>query len=200
MIGHNEPFEYLWLGKKKIDVSNVSQGRIDISSEIWNKTVLADYILTDKEMKPFKNIKDPTEKALAVINEQTRIKNRITKDMIERQGLYLIRQDFIVLKRRYSFVKACLEYIKRYLLRVKIFKTLNKKQYEAFEDWISIILTGKKKEDMERRKGILDLLDEMVQELEKKTNLNQEKCLELLQTSVGVIVEELTNSIQDPPA
>lgn len=200
MNGHNEPFKYLWLGNKKLDISNVSQGRIDIASEIWNTTIAEEITLNEKEQEQVKAVKDDYERATFAIALNTKKKNKQIKKMIEEIGLYLMRQDFIVLKRRYSFIKACLEYIKRYLLRVRLFKTLNKDQYEKFEDWISIILTGKKKEDIERQKGILDLLDEMVQELEKKTNLNPEKCLELLQTSVKGIVEELTNSIPDHQA
>jgi hypothetical protein len=198
MNGHNEPFKYLWLGKKKLDVSNVSQGRTDIATEKWNKTISEEYTLSTKEMEPFHKIKDPVEKAKAVIQEQTIIKNKITKKMIEDVGLYLMRQDFVVLNRRYSFIKACIEYIKRYLLSVRLFKTLNKTQYEAFEDWISELLTGKKKSDIELQKGVLDLLMEMVKDLEERTNQDQETCLKLLQISRGVIVEQLMNSIQDP--
>jgi hypothetical protein len=199
MNGHNEPF-YLWLGKKKLDVSNVSQGRIDIASEIYDDAINEDVPLTDKENKKVRLIKDDYERATAAIYIKTKNKNKQIKAMIEKVGLYLMRQDFIVLNRRYPFVKSCIEYIKRYLLSVRLFKTLTTDQYKEFEDWISIILTGKKKEDHERRKGILDLLEEMVKSLERKTRLNHEKCLELLQTSVEAIAEELTTSTQDHQA
>ena len=35
MNSHNEKKEYLYFGKTKIDISNVSYGRIVIASEMW---------------------------------------------------------------------------------------------------------------------------------------------------------------------
>ena len=75
-----------------------------------------------------------------------------------------------------------------------------KVDYEKFEDFVSFTLIGKKKAKLEREQGILELIDQMMVELEERTNLDHEKCLELLRTSAGVIAESLTNSTQDQPA
>ena len=168
MNSHNEKEEILILGKKKIDVSNIPYGRIEIASNVWNKTI-------SKE---------------GVTSKETRV-------MINSVGRYLIRQPFIVLLRRFSFWQSIQEYLKRLFITNKTLKLATKSQFEEFDSWVSYTMTGKKKEDLQRQEGILELLNTMVKELEAKTNLSQEKCLELLRTSAGVIVESLTTSTQD---
>ncbi len=168
MNSHNEEKKFLTFGKKKIDVSNIAYGRIVRAAEVWNETV-------KKEGVSVKRI----------------------QSMIETVGLYLIRQEFRVLHLRYSFFRSIIEYIKRLLLTKRHIRRSNKAEYEEFENWIYFNITGKKKESLERQKGILDLIEEMVVGLEKKTNLDLERCLELLQTSVGGIVEQLSTSTQD---
>ena len=169
MDNHNEEAKYLNFGKLSIDVSNVAYGRIVKASKIWNETINKEDLQADE------------------INEMT-----------ERVGLYLIRQEFIVLYRRYTLVKSIKEYIKRALLTVKIINRSTKAEYEEFQDWVYFTLTGKKKVSLETKNGILEIIENQINEITEQTNLNQEQCLELLQTLLREQLKPLTESIQDP--
>ncbi|MCP4986044.1 MAG: hypothetical protein GY928_08230 [Colwellia sp.] len=195
MNDHNEKKEYINIGKRKIDISNIPYGKIAISMDLWNEKCrereqeIAQYLEDNENEKQSK-----LEKDLGDIKARQVVEFQSLSDSI---GLELIRQPLTVLCRRYFFIKAFFCFIGRYLITQKTISRLNKKQYEEFDEWVYFTMTGKKKEDLLRQKGLLDLLTEMEIELESKTNLNLEQCLTLLQTSLGGIVEQLTHSTPD---
>lgn len=154
MDSHIEKEKLLTFGKKQIDVSNVSYGRVDKASRIWNKVVQKEDVTVDE------------------INK-----------MSESVGLYLIRQDFDVLLMRFTFFTAIKEYIKRSLLTSKVIRKSNKQEYEEFQDWVYFTLTGKKKEMLQTQADIMDQTVEFYQQMEKQ-GIKPSECLKLLQTLV----------------
>ena len=164
-----EEEKILTFGKKSIDVSNVSYGRIEYASKVWNET-LAKEGFTEKDIN----------------------------NMCERVGLYMIRQDFDVLRLRLPFLKAVKSFIKRYKLSIKHIKKSNKKEYEEFQGWVYFTLTGDKKKDLETDLKILKTARKVYTGMEKK-GLNPEQCSELLQTLLVDQAKELKSYTKDHP-
>ncbi len=195
MNSHNEKKEYLTFSKMKIDISNVPYGRIVIAMDLWNDKLREHEQQLEEFLNKNDDMDNPENKKLfGDLQAVQRVEFKSVSDNI---GLYLIRQPLQVLNRRYFFIKSRVEFIKRYFITEKKLNYLNKEQYEEFDEWVYFTMTGKKKEDLLRQKSMLDLLVQMSKELEEKINLTQEECAELLQTSLGGIVEGLTNSIRD---
>lgn len=169
MDSHNEDFKYLKLGKRTYEVSNIPAGKKHIARTQWNELVGKEGYTTEELF-----------------------------NLIEEIGIELVKQPLKVLLRRYFPLKAIYQYIKRLFLTKKYLKSLPEKDYEVFEDFVSLEIMGKKKATLERQKGIIEIIDGMLQSLEEKTSLDQSACLKLLQTSVEGTVEGLMNSIQDP--
>lgn len=167
-----EDKEYLTLGKYKLDVSNVPIGRKKIVRDIWNNTI-AEYR---------QEIADKDD-----ISEIESKYNQIIDDIYDIYGLYLIRQPFIVLNRRYPFLKALWQYVKRYLLSVKYINRCNEKDYEAFTEWVHLQITGTKKKEMEIQKSILTIQNKMV-EVSEKMNISLERLTELSLTLLDSMV------------
>lgn len=164
MNSHIEKENILTFGKKSIDVSNVSYGRIVKASTVWNKAVQDENITPEK------------------INK-----------MCDTVGLYLIRQDFSVLRLRFTFLTAIKEYIKRlFLNRYHINKSI-KTEYDEFQDWVYFQLTGKKKENLKTEADLMEQTISFYQAMEKK-GIKPDKCLELLQTLVLEQASELKTS------
>lgn len=161
-----EEKEYLKLGKHTIDVSNIPVGRKKIVRELWNDTI-KEY---QEELKKTEDIE-----AITVIYNK-----RIT-DIYERQGLYLIRQPFIVLSRRYGFFKTILEIIKRRLLTVKFLNRLDEKDYDAFQEWVHFTITGSKKKDLEIQESLM-LAQNKMMEVSEKMNISPDQLTALLLT------------------
>ena len=149
-----EDQELLTIGKKTFDVSNVSLYRKKISRRIWDQMVID----CNKELEQCKE----SEKS-EVIRKYTDITNGI----IETQGLYLIRQDLMVLKRRMSHLKAVFDYIRRYLLTIKYITKSTEEEYNKFVDWAYFNITGTKKKELETI-GIMQKMEmKAVEELQK---------------------------------
>ena len=152
MNSHIEKEKILTFGKKSIDVSNVSYGRIVKASTIWNKTISKEEVTAEE------------------INR-----------MSEEVGIYLIRQDFNVLRFRFTLSKAIKEYVKRLFLTAKHINKSNKEEYEEFQDWVYFILTGKKKDLLEAQEDMIGDMATLYRRL-KKQGISLDQCLELLQT------------------
>jgi len=197
MNNHNEEEKILLFGKKKIDVSNVPYGKISVLMDVWNSKrrehteQLREFLYNNKE-DDYKINKEYEDIQAVQISEFKALSDNI--------GMQLVRQPFEVLMRRFLPLRAIIEIIKRFFINHRVINNLNKEQYDAFDEWVHFTMTGKKKEDLVRRMSLLDLLELMEKDLETKTNLDLEKCVELLRTSRGVIVESLTTSIQDHKA
>ena len=147
-----EPEKILTFRRKSFDVSNVSVDRYEKAMAIWNKEVKRKDLTADSVNK-----------------------------MSEKVGLYLIRQDFSVLYFRMTFFKALKSYILRYLLTLRNIKKSNKAEYEAFQEWVLFVVTGKKKDLMEVQTTMMESSTKIVKNLmEQGYDLVQ--CQELLLT------------------
>jgi len=151
----------LTFGNKSIDVSNVSYHRIEKSIETWNKAISKEGF-TEKEIN----------------------------DMCEKVGLYLIRQDFSVLRLRLSFIESVKNYVKRNLLTVNHIKKSNKAEYDTFQDWVYFSLTGNKKKDLETDASMMETTRKIYREMEAQ-GITQEQCSTLLLTLLQDQVKEL---------
>ena len=158
-----EDQELLTIGKKTFDVSNVSLDRKEKAMIIFNNTI--------------ENMKE---------NFDILKFNR----MVDKQGVFLIRQNFSVLTRRMSFFKALKSYISRCLLTVKYIRNCNAKEYDEWQGWVYFKITGKKKEDLQVQDEMMQIAMNFYKEAKKKgLNLeqSQELLLILLQESDGHI-------------
>lgn len=158
--------EILKIGKRSFDVSNVSAKRKIISRIAYKDTV--------KEM-----------------GENEEYDLILLDDLIIHYGLYMIRQDFLVLARRMPFLKALWSYIKRYLLTVRYIYSLDETtDYTVFYEWAYFQCTGLKKKDLIEEDQIQTLLKIANQEIRKVARTpEQQKILlqTLLQESAGVM-------------
>ncbi len=158
-----EDEKILTFGNKSIDVSNVAYGRIEIASELWNKE------RTDEKM---------TAKSF--------------NDMVVKIGIFMIVQDFAVLRLRMNFFKACISWFRRLFITEKTIKQSNAKEYEAFEDWIYEQITGDKKKDLlidaEMMKMSRDVYKKMMEQ-----GKTLEQCTELLSTLLQSLVSDIKN-------
>ncbi|MGB3513244.1 MAG: hypothetical protein WBA93_29325 [Microcoleaceae cyanobacterium] len=175
MKSHNEDKEMLSINGKEYDVSNIQYKRILIAQNIWESERIKKVENADKKIKSFSN-------------------------MILLVTLYLIRQPFKHLLKRYSFKDAVKEYFKRLFLTKRSLLSSTKEEFEIIEDWVYYKITGKKKASLMRQKGLLDLMEETLVEMEKTTNLNTEACLKLLQTFVQDQTKTLIQSTDSPKA
>lgn len=173
MKSHNEEKELLSVNGKDYDVSNIQYKRILIAQNIWETTRTKKIDNADKKIKSFSN-------------------------MILLVTLYLIRQPFRHLLKRYSFKDAVKEYFKRLFLTKRSILNSTKEEFELIEDWVYYKITGKKKASLVRQKGLLDLMEETLVEMETATNLNIEECLKLLQTFVQDQTKTLIQSTGSP--
>ncbi|MCP4988496.1 MAG: hypothetical protein GY928_21330 [Colwellia sp.] len=162
-----EEEKILTFGNKSFDISNVAYGRIEYAIKEWNKAL---------------NIEGFTESDI--------------NNMCERVGLYMIRQDFDVLRLRLSFFDSVKSFIKRYMLTIKHIKKSNKQEYEEFQDWVYFTLTGNKKKDLETDTAIMETARKIYRDMEKQ-GINQEQCSELLQTLLAEQVKELQTYTKD---
>lgn len=188
MNNHNEERYMLYFGRMGVDVSNVSYGREEIAKDKYLQACEEHIVLTDKQKK---GLSEEDQQKLI-----TKIKSRKRQNIFDWIGLYLIRQDFIVLKRRFNLIKAIYEYIKRYCLTTRFIKRSNEKQYREYEDWLCMKIFGKKKVNLEIRDSLLDKMETIMVDIMEKTNLEHDQCLALLQTLAMETAEQSINSTQ----
>ena len=156
MNGFIEDKELLTIGNITVDVSNVPYYKKRISRRVW-----------DEAVKDMGNDKD-----YDII---------IFDDIVDTYGLYMLRQDFAVLKRRMSFIKAVWSYIKRYLITIRYIRKTNETEYNKFQEWAFFNITGTKKKELESVNQIQKMELVMIKEMEK-LNLSQDQLTELLRT------------------
>ena len=173
MKSHNEEKELLSVNGKEYDVSNIQYQRGLIAENLWESERTKKIENADKKIKSFSN-------------------------MILLVTLYLIRQPFNHLLKRYCFKDAIKEYFKRLFLTKRSLINSTKEEFELIEDWVYYKVCGKKKANLVRQKGLLDLMEETLVELEATTNLNTEACLKLLQTFVQDQTKTLIQSTDSP--
>lgn len=149
-----EDRELLKIGKKTFDVSNVSIGRKKIARRVWDNMV-SDYTKEISEAK--EEDKKEIEKAYSII----------VSDLYDSLGLYLIRQQRIVLDRRFSFIKSRIDFIRRYLLTIKYINKSNEDEYNAFQEWAHFNITGTKKKDLETDNLIIKMERAAIEELQR---------------------------------
>ena len=154
---HIQEAKYLSFGKIKVDVSNVSHDRLMKARKMWNKS-----FQVGKETKKKLNADYYNRKA-----------NEI--------GSYLIRQDFSVLLRRFTFTEAVREYVKRLLLTARFINKSLKSEYDAFHNWISLQITGKSLDDLKKKNEMEELTMKMHEKI-TEMGIKPEQCLELLTT------------------
>ena len=130
MKSHNEEKEMLSINGKEYDVSNVQYIRALKADSIWEAERLKVFKSMDKKVKSF-------------------------SDMVLYVTLYLIRQPFNHLLKRYTFKEAFKEYFKRLFLTKRSLLNSTKEEFEIIEDWVYYKITGKKKASLVRQKGLL---------------------------------------------
>ena len=160
-----EDEELLIIGNFTIDVSNVPMYKKKISRRVWDKAV--------KEMGSDMNYD------LIIFD-----------DIVDVYGLYMIRQDFYILKRRMTLLKAVWSYIKRYLLSLRYIKKLNETEYNKFQEWAYFNITGTKKKDVKAINQIQKLelkAIEAIKNLDLSPDLLQELLLTFLQETAGAM-------------
>ncbi len=141
----------LTFGKKQIDVSNVAYGRIEYAIREWNKL------------------------------RETDFTEEIFDNLCEDLGLYMIKQDFDVLRLRLPFVKAVKSYIKRMTLNKKHIKKLNRQNHDDFIDWVYFVLTGDKKKDLLTEEKMIKMATAFYEQGEMMGKTHEE-CATLLWT------------------
>ena len=151
-----EDKEDLTIGKYTVDVSNISMYRKKIARLAWDNAVKDMNGNKDYDLTIFDNIVDV-------------------------YGLYMIRQDLFVLKRRMPLFKALLSYIKRYLITLRYIRKTNETEYNKFQEWAYFNITGVKKKELEAINQIQKMELLAIKEMEK-LNLNPEQLMPLLQT------------------
>jgi len=167
-----EDKETLIIGRFTIDVSNVSIYRKKISRKAWDEAVKEMGQNKDFDLDTFDNI-------------------------IDVYGLYMIRQDLSILKRRMPILKAIGSFIKRYLLTVKHIRKSNEKEYEQFQEWAYFNITGTKKKELKAINQIQKIELEMIAEMEK-LNLSPDTLTKLLQTFLAETAGRMNISVPSP--
>lgn len=145
--------EYLTIGKYTFDVSNVSVYRKQIARRAYNEAI--------KEMQGSKEYD-----------------MFLLENIIDTYGLFMIRQDLSILKRRIPLIKAIKSYIKRYMLTIKYIRKSNEKEYELFSEWAYFNITGLKKKDLTQINQIQEMEKMALEEIQKiSTNPEQQRIL-----------------------
>jgi hypothetical protein len=169
MDSHNEDFKYIHFGKRKLEISNIAYMEIVRMKPLWDEQV-----------------KKETFTELDINN------------MVNKVGLYLIRQSFAKLKERYTPLKAFWEFVKRYVFYgIKSIEKLNGDQYEEFQGWVYELVTGQKKKFPKMKLTVLDQVTNLYVEMEEKYNIHPDICKESLQILVRDQAKLLIESTKD---
>ena len=164
-----EDKELISIGAFTFDVSNISMYRKKIARIAWDNAV--------KEMDGNKDYD------LAIFD-----------NIVDVYGLYMIRQDLLVLKRRMPLLKAIISYIKRYMLTLKYIRKTNETEYNKFQEWAYFNITGTKKKELEAINQIQKLELMAIEEMEK-LNLKPEQLMPLLQTFLAETAGNMNTSV-----
>jgi len=151
-----EDKELITIGKFSLDVSNVSIYRKKISRLAWDQAVKDMNGNKDYDLTIFDNIVDV-------------------------YGLYMIRQDLLVLKRRMPLLKAIWSFIARYFVTLKYIRKTNETEYNKFQEWAYFNITGTKKKELEAINQIQKMELAAIKEMEN-LNLDPEQLVPLLRT------------------
>ena len=187
MDSHLEKPFYLTFGKTSIDVSNVPYGREKIVARQWNELRVKPLNIRER------NSGESREDYQEYVSKQKVLKIKEFDRMVDKVGLYLIRQPLSVLLFRYTFFKAVKSYIQRMFLTIRKIEKSNHAQYDAFQDWIYETITGEKKKRLETKATVIDQIVNIYGEMESKYDISPEECRELLQTLVVGLRHQLKN-------
>ncbi len=160
-----EPEKIIEIGKYKIDISNISVKRKRIASRDYNR--LQNYKLDENGEVVFKNGQPLKNENNKKISEKKAIKELL------RISLYLVRQDFLILNRRFKFKTAVKEYFKRYFINIRYIETLTTKQMNSLVEWTYEELMGVKKK-------VENLINPLMQELDRIAASKTDEQLQLL--------------------
>jgi len=131
-----EDEELLKIGKHEIDVSNISLDKKMKAGKMWSH---ANGIKCHRDGSPLKDESGNVE----------RYQRNLTELQFQKEilliFLYLIRQEMIVLKRKFTFKDAIKQYILRAFISYRYLKTLSSEDVEEFVCWTFEKLTGEKK-------------------------------------------------------
>ena len=145
--------EYLTIGRFTFDVSNVSVYRKQIARRAYNEAIKEMEGNADYDLFLLENI-------------------------IDTYGLYMIRQDLSILKRRMPLFKAIKTFILRYLLTIKYIRKSNETEYELFSEWAYFNITGLKKKDLKQINQIQEMEKMALEEINKiSTDPEQQRIL-----------------------
>lgn len=143
------------IGRYKIDVSNISLDKKIKATKMWNKT---NGIKCHADGSPLR--KDGE----VVMFKRNITENQFTKEVIK-IGLYLLRQEFIVLKRRFTLKETIKEMVKRSFISYRYIKSLTSKDVEGFASWVYEELTGKKKETGTIIQKVVETVNNVTEEM-----------------------------------
>jgi hypothetical protein len=150
-----EKEKILIIGKYEIDISNISVYQKRIARKKWN--VLMGYqVDTDGEI-----LRDTEGTALVSEKKPITSTKKATRKIIA-IGLFIIRQEFEIIKRRFSFWDSVKEIIKRYLISVRYIESLTENELNIFVEWVTEVITGQKKKSRNFLAEITESLEEML--------------------------------------
>jgi len=152
----------LKLGKYVIDIGDISHSREMRAQSKWAKV-----------FKGKGKIKKPE-----YYNKQ-----------VNKVGSYLLNQDLFILRRKLSLTDALKELLfRRFTITARYLNRLKKKEYTEFENFLSIAMTGKSLEDLEKekeesvkKKDLMSMGIQAMKDLEV-LGITIDQCSELFQT------------------
>lgn len=131
----NEKEKILTFGKIKVNVADVSHSREQKAVKMWNE--------------------------LLKLGLKKTLTETYYNKMVNKIGAYLIRQDFSILMRRHSLAGAVRQYIKRLMITPFWINKAIKEDYTAFHDWVSVTITGKTIDELQKKKKMQEFTMEM---------------------------------------
>ena len=153
------------IGKYSFDVSNISVKRKRIASKMWN--VLFN-IKINKDGEPEVNEKGEVQ---LIETPKKRTEKQATRGLLI-IGLYLVRQDFKILDRRFKYTDAIKEFFKRYFVTVRYIESLTPDQMNNFVEWIYEVVTGSKKKVTDLMSQIMSSMGDLVKDMSEEEILH----------------------------
>jgi hypothetical protein len=172
MNTHIEKENILVIGRKEIDVSNVSVGKSLKGLGLYNEQVVK---LQNEEITALDFDKE-----------------------VDKIGLMLIKQDYEALRLRYNPIKSIVEMFKKRAIKEKHIYSMSREDYKnVWQDWVYFAITGDKKKDLETTANIMETTKLIYQKMQTEMSLNPEQCSELLMTLLKDQMKELKASTID---
>jgi len=169
----------LTLGKKVFDVSNISAKRKRIAKDEWNR--IHGFILDGQgEVK-----RDGAGQPLV---KPRNVKPDVVRKEIQKLARYLIRQDFKILLRRFNFLNAVKEFLRRLFLTISYIDSLTEKESDELVYWLYEVLLGYKKKELNAMEMLSPLLTEIAQIMEP---LNEKEQQDLLKFYMESFLEQV---------